>query len=269
MQLASESFIDFDMKYAKGAKMPRGDKRAVLRYRIPVPPIEVQREVVRILDEYTATHDELVRQLEEEMALREQQLSTAQKSLMSTGDGAEWIPLKELCTNLDSRRKPVTKSSREPGPYPYYGASGIVDYVSGYLFDGEFLLVAEDGANLVARSTPIAFVAAGKTWVNNHAHILEFSDKTMQAYVEMYLNSIDLTEFITGAAQPKLSQKNLNRIPIPVPVGSDMTAMVERLRSVQETGTQLISVLGDEKEQLSVQLSLVRNQLLSFPEKVA
>ena len=244
-------------------------KPRLAKVRIPIPPIEVQREVVRILDEYTAAHDELVRQLEEEIGLREQELSTAQKSLTSTSDDTEWIPLKELCTNLDSRRRPVTKSSREPGPYPYYGASGIVDYVSGYLFDGEFLLVAEDGANLVARSTPIAFVATGKTWVNNHAHILEFSDKTMQAYVEMYLNSIDLTEFITGAAQPKLSQKNLNRIPIPVPDGKDMTVMVERLKLIQETGAQLMTVLGDEKEQLSVQLSLVRNQLLSFPEKVA
>ena len=80
-QLASESFIDFDMKYAKGAKMPRGDKKAVLRYRIPVPPLEVQREIVRILDEYTAAHDELVRKLEEEMELRGQQLSIARNEM--------------------------------------------------------------------------------------------------------------------------------------------------------------------------------------------
>ena len=83
VQLASESFIDFDMKYAKGAKMPRGDKKAVLRYRIPVPPLEVQREVVRVLDEYTAAHDELVRKLEEETALREQQLSLVRNQLLT------------------------------------------------------------------------------------------------------------------------------------------------------------------------------------------
>ena len=83
VQLASESFIDFDMRYAKGAKMPRGDKKAVLRYRIPVPPLEVQREIVRVLDEYTAAHDELVRKLEEEMALREQQLSLVRNQLLT------------------------------------------------------------------------------------------------------------------------------------------------------------------------------------------
>jgi type I restriction enzyme S subunit len=122
-----------------------------------------------------------------------------------------------ISTNLDSRRVPITKSVRASGEYPYYGASGIVDYVADYIFDEDTLLISEDGANLLARSTSIAFPASGKYWVNNHAHILRFENTTTQRFVELYLESIPLDEYITGAAQPKLNQKALNSIPIPVP----------------------------------------------------
>ncbi|WP_290903255.1 restriction endonuclease subunit S [Aquabacterium sp.] len=123
--------------------------------------------------------------------------------------------LDQIAENLDSKRIPITKADRTSGVYPYYGASGIVDYVGEYIFDGDALLVSEDGANLLARSTPIAFPASGKYWVNNHAHILKFDDLTTQRWVELYLESIPLDQYITGAAQPKLNQKALNSIPIP------------------------------------------------------
>jgi type I restriction enzyme S subunit len=125
--------------------------------------------------------------------------------------------LDQISTNLDSRRVPITKGVREGGEYPYYGASGIVDYVADYIFDEDALLISEDGANLLARSTPIAFPASGKYWVNNHAHIVKFESLTTQRFVELYLESIPLDDYITGAAQPKLNQKALNSIPIPVP----------------------------------------------------
>ena len=125
--------------------------------------------------------------------------------------------LNQIATNLDSQRVPITKADRVGGEYPYYGASGIVDYVADYIFDGDTLLVSEDGANLLARSTPIAFPASGKYWVNNHAHILKFDDMVTQRFVEHFFESIPLDEYITGAAQPKLNQRALNSIPIPVP----------------------------------------------------
>ena len=131
--------------------------------------------------------------------------------------GWEIKTLNEISTNLDNKRVPITKSERTSGVYPYYGASGIVDYVADYIFDEDALLISEDGANLLARSTPIAFPAAGKYWVNNHAHILKFESMITQRFVELYLESIPLDEYITGAAQPKLNQKALNSIPIPVP----------------------------------------------------
>ena len=131
-----------------------------------------------------------------------------------------------ISTNLDSKRIPITKSDRKTGEYPYYGASGIVDYVADYIFDGDTLLVSEDGANLLMRSTPIAFSVSGKYWVNNHAHILKFENMATQRFVEFDLESIKLDEYITGAAQPKLNQKALNSIPIPIPKSVEAQAKV-------------------------------------------
>jgi len=131
--------------------------------------------------------------------------------------GWEVKTLNEISENLDSKRVPITKSVRAEGSIPYYGASGIVDYVADYLFNESLLCISEDGANLLARTYPIAFSIAGKTWVNNHAHVLRFKNPTTQKFVEMYLNSIKLDDFISGMAQPKLNQKMLNKIPLPLP----------------------------------------------------
>jgi type I restriction enzyme S subunit len=141
-------------------------------------------------------------------------------------DGWQTKTLDQIATNLDSRRVPITKSVRTSGGYPYYGASGIVDYVADYIFDEDTLLISEDGANLLARSTPIAFPASGKYWVNNHAHILKFENLTTQRFVELYLESIPLDDYITGAAQPKLNQAALNSIPIPVPAFPEQQRIV-------------------------------------------
>jgi len=131
--------------------------------------------------------------------------------------GWEAKTLNQISENLDSKRVPITKSVRNEGSIPYYGASGIVDYVVDYLFDEDLLCVSEDGANLLARTYPIAFSISGKTWVNNHAHILRFEHKVSQKFVELYLNSIKLDDFVSGMAQPKLNQAMLNKIPIPLP----------------------------------------------------
>lgn len=134
--------------------------------------------------------------------------------------------LADCCENLDKLRKPITKSKRTPGTVPYYGASGVVDFVDGYIFDEDLLLVSEDGANLLARTYPIAFSVSGKTWVNNHAHVLKFSDLVSQRFVEYYLNSIPLTPWVSGMAQPKLNQSKLSSIPIPQPSLSEQKRIV-------------------------------------------
>jgi type I restriction enzyme S subunit len=136
--------------------------------------------------------------------------------------------LDQISQNLDFRRVPITKSMRAEGHFPYYGASGIVDHVEGYIFDGDYLLISEDGGNLLARTSPIAFLASGKFWVNNHAHILKCENIIDHKFLELYLNHVDVSEFITGAAQPKLSKRSLNQIPIPFPKSEALRADLVR-----------------------------------------
>jgi type I restriction enzyme S subunit len=128
----------------------------------------------------------------------------------------EWTTsrLEDLSTNFDGKRRPVKGSERRSGPYPYYGASGVVDHVDAYLFDGEYLLVAEDGENLRTRQTPIAFMARGKFWVNNHAHIITGNEKADTRFLMYSLRHVDIGAYLTGAVMPKLTQGNLNRIEI-------------------------------------------------------
>lgn len=125
--------------------------------------------------------------------------------------------IESYCDNLDSRRVPITQGNRIDGPYPYIGASGVVDHVANYLFDETLLLISEDGANLLARTSPIAFTISGKAWVNNHAHVLRCRDDETRVYLQTLINMLDISLYVSGSAQPKLSQKQMNRIPIMLP----------------------------------------------------
>ena len=146
-----------------------------------------------------------------------------------------------LCENLDARRKPITASEREEGIYPYYGASGIVDHVAGYIFDEDILLVSEDGANLLMRATPIAFSVCGKVWVNNHAHVVRFEKMSMQKYIEVYFSMIDITEQITGSAQPKLNQAKLNAMMFCVPDESRLEEFLVFIKQVDKSKVKKIT----------------------------
>ncbi|MBR3797606.1 MAG: restriction endonuclease subunit S [Bacteroidales bacterium] len=132
----------------------------------------------------------------------------------------EWKEYKlgEIAEILDYKRKPLSSMERSTrkGIYPYYGASGIIDSIDDYIFDGEHILISEDGENLRTRQTPIAFLANGKFWVNNHAHILK-ADYVHSRLICYYFAQLDLNPYITGAVQPKLSQESLNRIPLYLP----------------------------------------------------
>ena len=180
--------------------------------------------------------------------------------------GFAYVTLEDISENCDSMRKPVTKGNRSAGEYPYYGASGIGDYVEDYIFDGDYLLVSEDGANLIARVTPIAFSITGKNWVNNHAHVLKFFDRYEQKYVEMYLNGMDLSKFISGAAQPKLNQKNLNSILIPLPVKEEAKKTVEVLSRFDRLCGDISGGLPAEIAARQRQYEYYRDKLLTFKE---
>jgi type I restriction enzyme S subunit len=133
--------------------------------------------------------------------------------------GWTWASIEQITENFDGSRVPVRSTDRaaRSGRFPYYGASGIIDHVDNYLFDGDFLLISEDGANLLARATPIAFKASGKFWVNNHAHIVQTLSGIPLDYLAIYLNSISIQFWVTGSAQPKLTQAALSKIPVPLP----------------------------------------------------
>ena len=183
---------------------------------------------------------------------------------MSLCFGIAAVTLNMISENHDSRRKPITSGNRKAGEYPYYGASGIVDYVNGYIFDGDYLLVSEDGNNLVARNTPIAFSISGKNWVNNHAHVLKFDCYATRRFVEFYLNSIALTQYISGGAQPKLNQKNLNNIPILLPPIKEQERIVGILDRFDALCNDISSGLPAEIEARQKQYEYYRNKLLSF-----
>ena len=133
----------------------------------------------------------------------------------------EWkeYKLEEVINILDYKRIPLSSAERKTreGGFPYYGAQGIIDYINDYIFDGTYLLIAEDGENLKSKKQDIAQLAHGKYWVNNHAHIVESNGICDIRYLCYILNNIDLSGYITGSAQPKLNQANLSAISIILP----------------------------------------------------
>ncbi|MBY3219421.1 restriction endonuclease subunit S [Rhizobium laguerreae] len=255
---------------ATGSTMMHISKGAIEERLVPIPcpndpqeSLAIQTEIVRILDKFT----ELTSELTAELKARKKQYNHYRDQLLSFEDrDVEWRPLEELAENLDSQRKPVTANIREPGEIPYYGASGIVDFVKDFIFDGDYLLVSEDGANLLARSTPIAFSISGKTWVNNHAHVLKFETYAERKYVEYYLNSIDLTPYISGAAQPKLNKKSLNSILVPNPPKEEKERIVAILDKFETLTTSLSEGLPREIKLRQQQYEYYRDLLLNFPK---
>jgi type I restriction enzyme S subunit len=232
---------------------------------VPNPSLPEQKAIVEKLDAAFAEIDQL-----EELCIRNlnavSELHRAYiHGLLSRIDVTPKY-LNQISENFDSKRRPITKSSRNAGEYPYYGASGIVDYVEEYIFDGEYLLISEDGANLLARSAPIAFPAHGKFWVNNHAHIIQCSTLMDQTFLKFFFNSTDVSAFVTGAAQPKLSQASLHKIPIPFPdTASERAQIVSRIES---SSTEIETLLSNLKSQRKM-YSELRSSFLSsvFTEK--
>ena len=234
---------------------------------IPLPPLSVQQEIVRILDKFT----QLEAELEAELDCRKRQYEYYRNKLLTFneitgGVGTEivWKTLDEISENLDSKRQPITSGFRTSGKIPYYGASGVVDYVEDYIFDGDFLLISEDGANLLARNTPIAFSVSGKIWVNNHAHILKFRTYEERRFIEFYLNKTDLTPYISGAAQPKLNKKNLNNIKFPIPPLKEQQYIVTILDKFDTLVNSISEGLPKELALRRKQYEYYREQLLRF-----
>ena len=150
-------------------------------------------------------------------------------------NGWELARFGSVMYNRDSERIPLSVSERSKlsKTYDYYGASGVIDKVDKYLFDKDLLLIGEDGANLINRSTPIAYIATGKYWVNNHAHVLDCIDSVFMQYVCLYINSISLVDYVTGTAQPKMNQEKMNSILLFVPPHNEQKRILEKVDEIQ------------------------------------
>ena len=201
-----------------GSAQPQLPNNKLLGIEISFPPLNEQKRIVAKLDKCFEAIDKARANVEKNLQ-NAKDLFQSQLNQIFSQKGEGWVEknLGSVCENFDSKRIPITKSKRVHGEIPYYGASGIVDYISEFIFDEDLLLVSEDGANLLARTYPIAFSVSGKIWVNNHAHVLKFEDINEQYFIEYFLNSIKLNDYVSGMAQPKLNQKKLNSILVPYP----------------------------------------------------
>ena len=169
----------------------------------------------------------------------------------------------ELLINRDGERKPVSSAIRckqKDKVYDYYGAAGVIDKVDEYLFDERLLLIGEDGANLLSRSKDNAFFADGKYWVNNHAHVLDATDKSILDFVAIVINSMKLDDFITGSAQPKLSQDNLNKIPVMLPPINEQCRILKEVK----LWFSLIALIERGKDNLIETIKQAKSKILDL-----
>ena len=255
--IQNDSLFDFAVENSAGSLSPRVKWARLAEYELDLPTLEKQRELADVLwaaQDVRRKYKQLLRASDDIVKSRFVEMFG---DPVTNSKGLEIGSVTDYSENLDSMRIPITQGDRIPGPYPYIGASGAVDSVEGYIFDETLLLVSEDGANLLMRSTPIAFTVTGKTWVNNHAHVLRCHNDSVRVYIETLINMIDISEWVTGTAQPKLNQKSLNKIPIPMGDESDVesfAAFVEQVdkskvalqQSLDELNATMAAILNEE-----------------------
>lgn len=233
-------------QYATGAAQPGLAVSKLETLSIEIPNISEQNKIAQTLCKV----EQLVNFRKQQLAKLDELVKARFVEMFGEpiGNPMGWkrVRFDSISENLDSKRVPVTESDRKDGVYPYYGASGIVDWINDYIFDEDILLVSEDGANLLMRSTPIAFSVSGKSWVNNHAHVVRFHDFATQKFIEVYFSLIDISEYITGTAQPKLNQAKLNTMLFcwpPLSLQKQFAAFVERVDQQKQTVQQSLEKL--------------------------
>lgn len=266
------SFVEVVDGSTYGSKMPRASWDFIGNVLSLIPERDEQRAIAAFLDRETVLIDALIAKKQRLIELLAEKRTALISQAVTKGlnpdapmkdSGVEWlgeIPahwdvkrLKNCLAFLNSRRIPLSAEERGgmERNFPYYGASGIIDSVEDFIFDEDTILVAEDGANLLSRSTPLAFVAHGKYWVNNHAHILrplagEFG------FWEGVLTTYDYTPHITGSAQPKLTKDNLGSIYLPRPPEDEQHAIAKFVeiegKKMNALGAQVESAIERLKE---------------------
>ena len=270
--LCTENFVQDLLSMASATTIAIVNKSKMESCAFPLPPLSEQQRIVERIEELLAKLDEAKERLQEvadSFAVRKAailhnaftgELTKQWRRENGVRDESwEEKKLSEITENQDSKRIPLSKSQRDNMNriYDYYGASGIIDKVDDYIFEGKKLLIGEDGANLVTRSKDIAFIADGKYWVNNHAHILDVKDTVLLMYLCNYINNMDLIPYVTGSAQPKLTQAKMNNIKIFLPTLHEQHEIVRliddllaRERAAQQAAEQALASIDLMKKSI-------------------
>ena len=270
--LCTENFVQDLLSMASATTIAIVNKSKMESCAFPLPPLSEQQRIVERIEELLAKLDEAKERLQEvadSFAVRKAAILhnaftgelTKQWRRENGVSYESWEEkkLSEITENQDSKRIPLSKSQRDNMNriYDYYGASGIIDKVDDYIFEGKKLLIGEDGANLVTRSKDIAFIADGKYWVNNHAHILDVKDTVLLMYLCNYINNMDLIPYVTGSAQPKLTQAKMNNIKIFLPTLPEQHEIVRliddllaRERAAQQAAEQALASIDLMKKSI-------------------
>ena len=219
-------------------------KKSILQYAIQGKLVEQRKEDGTAEELYQQIQEEKKKLIEEGKIKKAKALSeiTEDEIPFDIPESWKWVRFGDIMINRDSERIPLSVSTREKlkKTYDYYGASGVIDKVEKFIFDEKLMLIGEDGANLLTRSKSIAFLAEGKYWVNNHAHVIDCGDYIHLEFVMYYINAISLAKYVTGTAQPKMNQANLNSIPVALPPLSEQKRIVEKIEEMLPYAKQLI-----------------------------
>jgi type I restriction enzyme S subunit len=222
----NDKFFDYAVKHSAGGLSPRVKFRDLANYEFLLSPKAEQARLAELLwamDEVIEKEKKLNQQL--------QFLKQAQLKEVFEKNNCNKHKVGDISDNLDNIRKPISKEKRIPGCTPYYGASGIVDYVEGYTHNEPILLISEDGENLNSRNLPIAYNIDGKSWINNHAHVLRLN-KTSRYLVKEFFNFSDISDFITGGTRPKITKGMLTDMPIYLPKDDVLAICEEKLLTI-------------------------------------
>ncbi|MDN7131070.1 restriction endonuclease subunit S [Halomonas sp. MC140] len=266
--IRSKLYVSYFGSASDGVRVGQWDLNQARMRQIPIllPPLPEQYAIAAFLDKKCATIDEVVGIKEEQIKLLRERRQILIQQAVTRGlnpdapmkdSGIDWIgeipahwqvrSIRYAFRFRNYQRIPLSGSEREhmQGEFPYYGASGIIDYVEDYIFDEDLILIAEDGANLLSKSTPLAFVARGKYWVNNHAHILEPLFPGFEYWAEL-LSAVDYTIYISGSAQPKLTRDRLGNVQVPVPSSDERNKIIELINKQSEKFRKAISIKKDQ-----------------------
>ena len=268
--LSEEFWTWFRLKNAGNSTIVHLYQNDFAEFSYTFPDVTEQQAIADFLDKECAQIDSIAADLEKQIALLQQYKKSLitetvtkglDKSVPMKDSGVEWIGkipahwkakrLKYVMNNFDAQRKAIEAQNRSQDGeilYDYYGASGAIDKIDDYIFDETSILIGEDGANLVLRNLPLIYIATGKYWVNNHAHILRPKSESDLYYMAHQMEIIDYSQFITGSAQPKLSQENLNNVFLVVPPLNEQQCIASYL---EEEISCINTIVCKKQEQLS------------------